>query len=37
MLLEKSSFSLFPLNGSEFVERFLCDGAMFKLHIDLGF
>lgn len=36
VLLVKSSFFLFLLNSSEVVEGFLCDGAMFKLNIDLG-
>ena len=37
MLLVRSRFCPFSLNGSEFVGRFLCDGVMFKLNIDLGF
>lgn len=36
MFLVKSSFFFFPLNGSEIIEGFLCDGTMLKLNIDLG-
>lgn len=36
MLLVNSSSCLCSLNGSEVVERFLCDGVMLKLNIDLG-